>query len=51
MSSGVSIKRKEPVPDSFQNVERIRGDKDMMNRALKKCAHHAIAVIEASMSF
>jgi hypothetical protein len=32
MSSGVSIKRNEPVPDSFQNMERIRGDEDMTNR-------------------
>jgi hypothetical protein len=38
MSSGVSIKRNEPVPDPFQNTERIRGDEDMTNRALKKSA-------------
>jgi hypothetical protein len=38
MSSGVNIKRNEPVPDPFQNMERIRGDEDMRNRALKKSA-------------
>jgi hypothetical protein len=51
MSPGVSIKRNELVPDPFQNIERIRGDEDMANRALKKCADHVIAVIEASISF
>jgi hypothetical protein len=36
MSSGVRIKRNEPVPDPFQNMERIKGDEDMTNRALKE---------------
>jgi CRISPR/Cas system CSM-associated protein Csm4 (group 5 of RAMP superfamily) len=36
MSSAVSIKRNEPVPDPFQNMETIRGDEDMTNKALKK---------------
>jgi hypothetical protein len=36
ISWGVNIKRNEPVPDPFQNMERIRGDEDMTNRALKK---------------
>jgi hypothetical protein len=51
VSSGVGIKRNKPGPDPFQKMEKIRGDEDMTNRALKKCADHIVVVIEASMPF
>jgi hypothetical protein len=38
MSSSANIKRNEPVPDPFQNMERMRGNEDMRNKALKKSA-------------